>query len=114
MSGVHDRFVKTATKLIKKHGRKVKLITKSNTGKPHDPSNQETTEDIIVVNVEFTKQEKAGGLVQSQDKVFLVDSKIKILNTMSILDGVEKYSIVACPPMKPGEAVILYRVHARK
>jgi len=107
----YSRAIATATRLIAKKGRDVTLSTVTKTGTAYNPYSTKATQTVKAVQVSFTKDERDQGLVASNSKVYLVDSVVPILKSMTITDGLEM-AITSVSPLKPGDDVILYRVIA--
>lgn len=101
-----------AENLIEKFGRTAQLLTPVKTGEQWSPSVTWDSSDIKIAQTKFTASERAGGLVQEGDKVFLVKGSESITNEQRIIDGVE-FQIVDVTQIKPGNTSMLWRVHVR-
>lgn len=109
---MNEREIATARRLIAAKGRDIELVTITAIGDAWDPTQSTTTATVKAVQVGFTSAELASGLVSSDDVKYLIDADVAPTVDMRIVDGVT-YSIKSIMPVKPGSAVILYKVVAR-
>lgn len=109
----HSNFVATATRLIAKHGRTIGLVTQTPSGDDWNPTMTSSTQNVIGVNTRFSWQQIQSGLIQTGDKMFLVDSVIEPTVDMRLTDGSDDFSIMDVDKVQLGDQVIMYKVHAR-
>ncbi len=110
---MHDRFVKLATRLIKKNGRQLSIVSIGLAGTAWDPTPAETITTVIGVQTNFNVADVDGNLVQETDKQYLINSAIMINAEMRIRDNGVDYSIVNINEIMPGETLVMYKVHVQ-
>ena len=116
MPSVHQWAVDTATRLIKKHGRAVQLVTTAESADSWNMSASTTSElvaEVVVVNTQYKAEEVDGNLIRATDKRYLMDSQHKPTTGMQVRDGGVDYEIKSAEPLYPGTDVIFYDVQAR-
>jgi len=135
---MHSRFVKLGTRLITKNGRSLVLVSQQRTGKDWDPTLTEVGAPVIGVQTLSDKVEVNGQVIKQSSMYFLLDSKVRPMNSMRLRDYgyantmiplgewttevhafgqlVEgdaepiDYSVIGVKEIKPGETSIIYKV----
>ncbi len=113
MNATHTRLANVATRLIDSHGRAAQLISFVETGPNYAPIRSQVPETVTLVQSSFNASEVDGTLIQSQDKLFILDSSVKPTNDMILRDGTTDYEIKNVVSVNPGDVVCLYKVQAR-
>jgi len=107
------RLKATADRLIARFGKTAVLVSFETSGPDFDPTVTETTTDITLVELSYSLTNRNESLVQSGDKLFLVQADAApSLDDKIRLDGVD-YAMVDVQPLSPGPLVLVYEVQAR-
>lgn len=108
----------TVEPLIAQFGKAATLTQPgTSTGPEYDPTPGTPTEyAVTVVESRFSMADKAGTLVQEDDRMFLMstanDPAPSLKGTMTV--GSDTLQVVNLEPVKPGSIAMLWRVHCRK
>lgn len=114
MSFDYSGLQSTATRLISKFGRDFTLRTLIKSGPSYNPVIVNSDQTIKGVFTKFKAGEVDGTLIQSSDKMVIVDSAVIPSVDQRIADGSSEYSIVNVDEIKPGEVGMIYKVQARR
>lgn len=104
----------TATRLISKFGRDFTLRTLQKSGPSYNPVIVNSDVTVKGVFTKFKAGEIDGTLIQSSDKMVIIDSSVIPDVEQRIVDGSNEYSIVDVDEIKPGEIGMIYKVQARR
>jgi hypothetical protein len=104
----------TATRLISRFGRDFTLRTLDKSGVSYNPVIVNSDVTIKGVFTKFKASEIDGTLVESGDKMIIVDSSVIPNVEQRIVDGSSEYSIVDVDEIKPGEIGMIYKIQARR
>jgi hypothetical protein len=108
-----------AIPLLDEFGKAAALrVAGTDTGSTYNPVPAAPTDHaVVVVETQFTKEERAGGNVQQDDLMFLMSTKGVTINPglaqQLILDSIA-YAVIHVGPLRPGTVIMLWRVHVRK
>lgn len=104
--------------LLEEFGRAATLTQPgTSTGDEWDPTPGTPTEyAVTVLKTSFTVQERAGTLVQEDDRIYMMstedDPDPDLNGTLTI--GSDTLQVVRISPKQPGTIIMFYRVHCRK
>lgn len=117
---VHDRSATQALRQIAKHGRWIKIVTKSGGYLPDedDFANQdEESEDAQGLFTMFHNREIDGELIRVGDRRVLIAAQglAAAPSTGNLIrDGSTTYKVVKVDTLQPGDTTVLYKVQVRK
>lgn len=109
---MNEREIATARRLISAKGRDIELVTITNSGDAWNPTQTTSSQTVKAVQTGFTSAEIANNLVELDDVKYIMDGDVAPSVGMQIVDNSVTYSIKAVMPVKPGSAVIMYKVIA--
>jgi len=113
MSFDYTRLKSTADRLVARFGKAAALVSFETSGPDFDPTVTESTADITLVELSYSLTNRNESLVQSGDKLFLIQADAApALDNKIRLDSVD-YAMVDVQPLSPGPLVLLYEVQAR-
>jgi len=87
------------------------------TGPEYDPTpGTPTVYAVTVVETRFSMADKAGTLVQEDDRMFLMSTANDPVTDLkgALTLGGDTLQVINLEPLKPGLVVMLWRVHCRK
>jgi len=103
----------TADRLIARFGKTATLVTFTTSGTDYDPVITETDTSITLVELNYSLTNRNESLVQTGDKIWLVQAAAAPSSSDKIeLDGT-RYSMVDIQPVSPGATTLLFEVQAR-
>jgi len=103
----------TADRMIASAGRQAELVSFDTSGPDFDPVVTETTKSITLYDMKYSLTNRNNSLVQSGDKLFLVQADATpALEDKIRVDGVD-YAMVDIQPTFLNASIMLYEVQAR-
>ena len=101
-------------KLIDRIGRDLTHRTFTKSGPSYNPVLVAVNTTVRGAVFDFAADEIDGTIIQQHDKQIWVAAVLfTISRADKIVDGTTEYSIVSLEEVKPGDATLLYMIHAR-
>lgn len=93
------------------------LLPGAATGENYDPQpGADIPQPVVLLEIKFTKEERAGGNVETNDLMFLVSPKGVTVDpelTQRVQVGSIIYSVVGVKPLRPADVTMFWKIHAR-
>ncbi len=113
MSKLHNKLYNVALKLIKKEGREIEIISVQIDDDPLNPVTIESSETVDAVQINFENSEIDGSIIQQTDYVLMLVKESVVSTDSIVVDSGNRYSIQANKTTKPGDVLILQKLHVR-
>lgn len=113
MSFDYSSLALTSKELIDKFGKNVTLTTIVDSGTPYNPTQTPTDTTKKAISVNFKSEDINGSTVQEKDVMFLIYHSSVIDTSSTITDGSVTYSVVRNMAVKPGDTILIQKLHCR-
>lgn len=116
-AAIYTRLEATAQRLIAKYGKPAEILRVTTSGTAHDPTVNEASHGIILVETGYSITNRTDSLIQTGDKVGIISTDADVeprkTDKLRFPDG-EVWTLEDVQPLNPGGLLLLTEFVARR